>query len=370
MPLLAQEPIPTVLVEGDARERGRQHGSLAGEQVAGSVAAYMRRFEHFAGLNLEAVRERAEQYAPAIAAYDPEILEEIVGIAEGASCHRSDVLAVNCRSELMFGSNAPLECTSFGLQPEATETGRTYVGQNWDWAPEVKANLVLLVVKQPSRPTAVILDEAGMIGRMGMNSAGIALATNTLIGEESGIGVPYNVLLRGVLNSRTLAQAIGSLVRPVRALGANFLLGDGRGQVLDIEATASTIDYLPPVNGVIVHGNHFAGARHRGRDQSLERFPDSLYRECRIRAYFERLGRLATEDDMEEALRDRFGEPNAICRAVDPDQDPLEQIETIASIIMDPGEQRFRLTVGPPDKSRYGEYSVPALADGAVAAVS
>jgi isopenicillin-N N-acyltransferase-like protein len=368
MPVLATEPIPIVLVEGEARERGRQHGELAGDRVRRSVEGYMRRFEHFAGLKPRVARRRGEAYAESIAAYDPEILEEIYGVAEGADCHAGDLMAVNCRSELMFGSSAPLECTSFGLQPEITATRRTYVGQNWDWAPDVKASLILLVVKQPPRPTAVILDEAGMVGRMGMNSAGIALATNTLIGEDSGTGVPYNVLLRGVLNSRSLAEAIGALVRPPRALGANFLLGDGKGQVLDIEASASTVDYLPPANGLVAHGNHFAGARHCGRDRSLERFPDSLYRECRIRAHFEGLGRPVTEDDMKEALTDAFGHPNAICRSVDPDQDELEQIETIASIILDATERRLLLAVGPPDRNPYAEHTVAELANGAVLA--
>ena len=357
--------IPVVIAEGEPRERGRQHGGLAAERVGSNIEAYMRRFEHFAGLKPPVARRLAEEYAGAIASYDPDILEEISGIAEGAGHPRSDVLAVNCRSELMFGPNAPLECTSFGLQPEVTLTGHAYVGQNWDWAPDVKSNLILLVVKQSPRPTIVLLDEAGMVGRMGMNSAGIALATNTLIGEDSRPGVPYNVLLRGVLNSRGMSEAIGALVRPSRALGANFLIGDGRGQVLDIEASASRVDYLPPVNGIVVHGNHFAGLRHRGRDYSLERFPDSLYRECRIRARLEDLGRPLGEEDMQDALKDAFGHPNAICRSVDPDQSELEQIETIASIIMDATEGRFLLAIGPPDKNAYTEYSVAELARGA-----
>ena len=357
--------IPVVIVEGEARERGRQHGELAADRVGSNVETYMRRFEHFAGLEPAAARRRAEEYAAAIAAYDAEILEEITGIAEGAGQRLGDVLAVNCRSELMFGPNAPLECTSFGLQPEVTLTGNTYVGQNWDWAPDVKSTLILLVVTQPPRPSVVLLDEAGMVGRMGMNSAGIALATNTLIAEDSGPGVPYNVLLRGVLNGRSMADAIGALVRPSRALGANFLIGDGRGQVLDIEASASCVDYLPPVNGIVVHGNHFAGLRHTGRDRSLERFPDSLYRECRIRASLEGLGRPIGEEDMQEALKDAFGHPNAICRSVDPDQSELEQIETIASIIMDATGGRFLLALGPPDKNAYAEYSVAELTRGA-----
>ena len=41
----------------------------------------------------------------------------------------------------MFGT-APLnECTSFALQPDVTANRHTYVGQNWDWAPDIKETL-------------------------------------------------------------------------------------------------------------------------------------------------------------------------------------------------------------------------------------
>jgi isopenicillin-N N-acyltransferase-like protein len=275
-------------------------------------------FSHFAGLSRGEVRSRAEQYSDPIREYDPDMLEEITGVAEGAGCDVRDVLAINCRSELLFGSGSAAECTSFGLQPEMTGNGHTYVGQNWDWGTDVRDTLILLVIKQEPRPTVVLLDEAGLIGRMGMNSAGMALSTNTLIAEGSRIGVPYNALLRGVLNANSMAEAIGALVRPQRALGANFLLGDGRGQVLDIEATAENVDYLAPDQGIVTHANHFAGARHRGRDMGLERFPDSLYRECRLRDALTPHAPDLREERMKEALRDAHGHPNAICRSVDP----------------------------------------------------
>jgi isopenicillin-N N-acyltransferase like protein len=197
-----------------------------------------------------------------------------------------------------------------------------------------------------------------MIGRMGLNSAGIALASNTLIAERAQIGVPYNVLLRGILNSSTLSDAIGALVRPKRALGANFLLGDAHGQVLDIEASAFHIDYLAPENGVLTHGNHFAGRRLQGRDMSLERFPDSLYRETRLRAFLEDIEGKITIDDMVAGMRDTFGTPNAICRSVDPRQDPLDQIETVASFIIDATAGELFICKGSPDASAYTPFSI------------
>ncbi len=366
MPIIGAEPIPVILVEGEARVRGRQHGELARAGVQQNIERYMQRFEHFAGLSRDEARSRAEQYRNAIRNYDPDMLEEITGVAEGAGCDPRDVLAINCRSELMFGGGSAAECTSFGLQPDVTSNGHTYVAQNWDWAADVRDTLILLVIKQEPRPTVVLLNESGLIGRMGMNSAGIALSTNTLIAEGSRVGVPYNALLRGILNASSMAEAIGALVRPERALGANFLLGDGRGQVLDIEATAENVDYLAPREGIITHGNHFAGARHRGRDMSLERFPDSLYRECRLRDALTPNAPQLDEEHMKEALRDSYGHPNAICRSPDPALNPHDQIETIASIIMDATERRFLLAGGPPDQHPYYEFTVEALAEGNV----
>jgi isopenicillin-N N-acyltransferase-like protein len=262
----------------------------------------------------------------------------------------------------MYSLGSLAECTSFGLLPEVTSTGHTYVGQNWDWAPDTKDRLIILVIHQEPRPTLMLIDEAGMIGRMGLNSAGIALASNTLIAERAQIGVPYNVLLRGVLNAGTLSDAIAALVRPKRALGANFLLGDARGQVLDIEASAFHIDYLSPENGVLTHGNHFAGKRLHGRDMSLERFPDSLYREVRLRDFFVKLGNDISLEDMVTGMRDTFGAPNAICRSVDERQNPLDQIETIASFVIDATAGEVFVCKGPPDVNGYTRFDISEAA--------
>ena len=179
----------------------------------------MDRFSHFAGIGRAEVCDVALRYVEPIRAYDNAILEEIEGVAAGADLPFEEVLALNCRSEIMYSLSSLAECTSSGLLPQVTSTGHTYVGQNWDWAPDTKDRLILLVVRQEPRPTVVLVDEAGMIGRMGLNSAGIALASNTLIAERAQIGVPYNVLLRGILNSSTLADAIGALVARSGPLG-------------------------------------------------------------------------------------------------------------------------------------------------------
>jgi isopenicillin-N N-acyltransferase-like protein len=243
-----------------------------------------------------------------------------------------------------------------------TANGHTYVGQNWDWAPDIQETIILICIKQEPKPSLLLVDEAGMIGRMGINTAGIALASNTLLTEETQPAVPYNVLLRGILNQTTLADAIAALVQPARALAANYLFGDGAGQVLDIEASPSHTDIIAPTEGIVTHGNHFDGARLKGRDLSLERFPDSAYRPCRLRDQLRAAAPEITESAMQEALQDRFGFPNSISRAADPAKDPREQLETVASIIFDATEQRLLIHRGAPEGGEYTEFQLASLA--------
>ena len=363
MSLLGDEPIPILLTGGAPRERGRQHGELAGDRIALSVERYMERFQYFAGLSTSEARAAAAEFAPVIRAYDPDLLEEIEGVADGSGFATEELLAVNCRSEIMFSTPLP-ECTSFGLQPDVSANGHVYVGQNWDWAPDIKETLILLVIEQPPKPALVLLDEAGMIGRMGLNASGIGLATNTLISEQRQLGVPYNVLLRGILNQNHMADAIGALVRPERALAANYLIADAGGQTIDVEVSTVHIDNLAPRGGIITHGNHFEGARLRGRDLSAERFPDSLYRSCRLRDRLAEHAGAITLEHIQDALRDKFGKPHAIARDADASQDPFDQLETVASIIIDVTERRFWLAAGAPDRYDYFEFELNALACG------
>ena len=51
----------------------------------------------------------AERFIPAILEADPRYMEEMKGIAQGAAVELLDVLAINCRSELLYAP-APTTC--------------------------------------------------------------------------------------------------------------------------------------------------------------------------------------------------------------------------------------------------------------------
>lgn len=364
MPLIGTVPMPVVFTEGAPRERGVEHGHVARETIRKGVASYMSRFAYFSDLSQEAVRAAASSYVDPIRRVDGDLVTEMEGVAEGAGVHFLDLLAVNCRSELMFG-RAALDCTSFAVTPGATADGHTYVAQNWDWAPSVESSLILLVIRQDEGPTLVLLDEAGMIGRNGINSAGIGLGSNTLIaGSRATGGLPYNMVLRSALNQTSLADAIGAIVRVDRTMPANYVLASREGMIVNIEASVDFVESIDHKGGLITHGNHFEGARQRGRDSGLDRFPDSLYRSCHLRDSLEpSLGRL-TPADMRRALADRRGAPSAISRTGDERLADHDQLATVASIISDVTEGCLWVAKGAPHENEYWRFSVSELSVG------
>ena len=46
--------------------------------------------------------EKGRAFLPIIRDYDPEAIDEVRGIAEGANCQMEEIIALNSRTELMF----------------------------------------------------------------------------------------------------------------------------------------------------------------------------------------------------------------------------------------------------------------------------
>lgn len=354
-------PFPLVDVEGDARERGRQYGRLAAERIATSLRVYMAAWT--AGDSGAAARtallDRARAFEPVIGDRYPELLEEMRGIAEGAERALAEIVALNARTELLYGG-APDGCTGAVLLPERTG-GRVIIGQNWDWRPACREAAIVLRVTPDRGPSFLTFVEAGMLARSGMNSAGIGLCGNFLNSDfdHRQQGVPIPVIRRAILMSPTLPTAVGEVLRAPRAFSSNHLIAHRDGEAVDLEASPPEVFHLFAEEGLLVHSNHFKGAHGRVRDTGLARYPDSLFRDRRVRSYLTaRSGKIGVKD-LQEALRDHFGRPDSVCRHRAPRAGGTE-IETVASVVMDLGEGELWLCPGPVCENEYRRFTLKA----------
>jgi isopenicillin-N N-acyltransferase like protein len=373
-----------IRVEGTHYERGLQYGAQARAQVHLSVQAYGRVFAHHTGWDWPAVRRAAAAFEAPIAAFRPAYLDEMRGIAAGAGLDFADVLALNVRTEVMYAAKArqaplaerattgqpPAECSAFAVVP-APGAARpvTLLGQNWDWLLHSAQTLVVLETRQDDGPDFVTLVEAGLLAKAGLNAAGLGLVTNALVTDaDTGTpGLPYHLLLRAILDCATVTEALQVLQAGTRSSSANYLIAHASGAALDVEAAPGDFTRLYPLfpdRGLLLHTNHFLSPRLHPVDLSLWAMPSSAVRLQRLRAG---AGTTATLDDFRVLLADHADYPRGICSHPHPDDHPLEQGATIASVLMDLTARRVWLAAGNPCLAPYRELDVSWLGAGAPA---
>lgn len=337
-------------IEGEAYGRGRQYGACVPTAIHQNVEAYLRLIEFNAGLGREAALEAAAAFGPLIETHAPDLLSEMRGIADGAGCELAEVLLLNARSELMSGAG---ECTALAAVPEVTTQGQVLLGQNWDWYTAVEREPVLLRISQPQKPKILTLAEAGQVGKIGLNSAGLGVCLNFLQHADQGQGVPLHVILRQMLGCESLGEAIQAAYNVPRGGAANILMAHAEGEILDLELTAADADFIYGDAGWLAHANHFESHRLRAGDTGLPASMSTLARAARARRLLAAARGHVSLDTYHAILSDHAYGVHAICRHPDATEPPLQQSATRASLVMDLSARTMYVAAGQPCREEY-----------------
>jgi isopenicillin-N N-acyltransferase-like protein len=356
--------IRLIEITGNARQRGQQYGEAAREQIGKSIAVYKDVAAHTTTLSWHEIQERARLWMPVIDGYFPGILDEVRGIAEGSNHAFEEILALNGRTELTYGTPAAPEekegCSSFAITAEASGDGHVYCGQNWDWLSGVKETVVIVRVHQPPKPTIIMQVEAGQVGRHGANSTGLALCANGLgrqFGASNGVPSPY--IRRRVLDSADMNDALEAIFNSTQNGCTNLLLTHKDGVAISIETTPARHAWMYPTDGVLVHTNHFLALVP---PQIAETYRptysvDSVYRLTQIQRVLKRAKAQKTPKKMRgliiAALRDHFSMPDSVCAHPKESVPPHERYQTVASCIMDLTSGEYYLAPGLPCENEY-----------------
>lgn len=345
--------IECIEIEGQAQERGRQYGTRASHIIAQNVDCYLRLIEYQTGRAAEDSLRASAAYAPILESHNPELLLEMQGIADGAGCSLESILLINARSELMDSTD---ECTALAAGPEVTDNGQVLLAQNWDWYSALEPEPILLRIRQPDRPEILTLCEAGQVGKIGLNKAGLGVCLNFLSHEDQGRGLPVHVVLRQMLNCASLGAAIHEAYAYPRGGAGNILLAHAEGDLVDLELTAAHADFIYGDSGWLVHANHYESHRLRGGDTGVTTSKSTVARSARARRLLSRaLGQIST-NTMQQILRDHAYGAYAICRHADQSEPGLQQTATRASVIMDLRGRTLHLADGQPCRREYQAY--------------
>ena len=354
------ELIQTIQASGTPYEIGYIHGTLAKEKILNNIKVYDEMFQQWSKINWEQAKERAKKYKKYVEE-EPELLEEMKGIAEGAGLEFEDIMALNARSEVVFAENVMSDaCTSFSVLPEASKNQHTYIGQNWDWRAGSIDNLIILKIKQENKPSIFMVTEAGIIGKIGFNSKGLGVCLNALSVVGKAEGMPLHVTLRRILNSNTINEALMKINGIKNAGPGNYLMAQNDGCTLTVEKTPEAWDFILSENGVLMHTNHIVSdvLRAKVKDQGPTVFPNTILRYDVMKRLLQRESGNIDVEYIKSCLRTHCQFPDGICHHTNETLPLANRLTTVFSIIMDLNTSEVWLTLGPPCESEYTHYKV------------
>lgn len=359
---------PIITLTGPPYQRGQQYAQQAAPQITHSIASYALLFAHDRGLAWAAAQHLAATYVPILAERAPHLLEEMRGIADTLNVHLNEIVALNARTELLAGDfysrspnyaaaqaaniqqgvpqipNLPqrtprTECTTVVALPDATRIGNTLLAQTWDWVKIQRAACVVLriIPETSTQPTILTLTEAGIVGKIGLNSSGLGVALNILSSLDDGEqpDLPIHVLLRLVMEHQSVASALELLRTQRGAASSCITLADADGQAACVELTPQTTQVIAPEDSLLAHTNHCLTDATRANMRPVALVSSTEPRYDRAVALLQQQHGQIDVDTMMDLLRDEYDAPRCICRTADPSLHPADQVETVAAVVMD-----------------------------------
>ncbi len=330
---MLNEKFPLITLEGSPKEIGYQHGNLLKERIKKTI-----KFYHSAsGMDEKFLLKVAAHYKERIAKFYPIYSDEIEEIAKGAEVNPLWIYIINARTELMslIGDG----CTS------AYFSRTRILGQNWDWAAQLEDLAVILKIKRNDSHEIIQMTEPGMIGKIGFNNKGLGTCLNFLRINKKLTGVPVHVILRLILDSSSIKDAMTKIENHEIGTASNVLMADDNGNFKSLEFARDHFYVLEDKNDIFIHTNHYLGNEALNTDRSQLA---SSY------ARYERATKISKEitdfsiNDMKKIFLDKENEELPICRKYVQDENMMLG-GTVCSIIMDLPKRELHITKGNPN---------------------
>lgn len=300
---------------GSGRTRGLIHGEEARERVrdalgkweevtlrpggkGSTIAAYVSSFLSTTGL-LQTVGKLL-----------PDLLDEIRGIADGAGVAYETVAAYNLMDEQWwYDLNLPPQAEPGCSVVSVVRDGAgTLLAQNMDLPVFMDGSQMILRVRAPDQPEALVLTSAGLVGLIGINRSGVAICVNTLLMlNHNPNGLPVAAVIRGALVCGSAESAIRFLRSVPHASGQHYAIASASGVTgLECSAIGAATSGAQGTRS-LVHTNHplvskdikasaLSLLEKRGRVQDSRR---------RLTFLQERVGALAQPSDVIRILGDQ-----------------------------------------------------------------
>ncbi len=339
--------VPFVRLRGSPFEVGFQHGAARQNALAEFIDDDLCRINKLApsAVTLAELSPVLADYAAAIATATPALGEEIIGLASGAGITPEEAVLLQARRELIGYQKIPTrgDCTTYASLT-AGPSHSPVLAQTVDLNGNLDDQIAVLDVGlSGSSREALVLSFGGLLGYLGINSDGLAIGLNLVLGGAWHPGLPPYLAIRHLLdNAGSVAQALDIL--------AGLPLASSRSLTLCDPAAVSCVEILGGELRVTAdrqsaHTNHYLHPDFASADELNVFARNSSL--LRLKAGQAALADATSGLDVEE----HFGlltQP-AICVG---DTGDIRRERTVAAVVMLP--ERGELHLRPGDPSRTG----------------
>ncbi len=335
-----------IIVQGAPRERGEQLGQVLRERIRAFLDDDLARIHRLARrpVHREQLDPVIQEHAQVIRAALPDIAEEIEGIAHGAGIPVLDAFLLQMRRELIAwaGRAEAGDCSTLAV---AASDHEPVLGQTVDLQGGM-AELahVLRVRPPPPGVEAVLYTFVGLLGYLGLNSAGLAVGINMVVSDGWTPGVPPYLLVRHLLSLRTIEDCLEALQRIPWSSSRCLTIMDPV-RAVQVERAGHELRVLE--GPVLLHTNHYLHPEL----EPLDRVHPLIRRSSRLR--LRRLAELVESrrdsglgpTEVFSLLSDHANAPAAICCHGHGDH---RQFETVGAVAILPHSRRLYIRAGPP----------------------
>lgn len=365
---------PCIDISGSPFERGVQYGKACPQIIARSIEIYSQQLLGM-GYDWAGIRDLVNQFLPNIEAFEPQYLEEMLGIAHGSGHDFEAIVLINARTEIIHLGRRNQQdtpeldgCTGAIVLPAATLNNELLHGQNWDWRMECAETGVVLRIRREDGPDILTFTEAGGLARAGLNSIGTAITGNNLESDRDyqTLGVPLPLIRRKALEANHFALAMKTVAVTPKSGSNNMMLSHAGGFAINFECAPDEVFPLLEVDDLLVHANHWRSpvAQVKLKNTGIGGAPESFYRDVRVEKLLKQRHGGLTLEHMKEAFFDNFGTPFAVCRPPRPSSSGEDNLSaTVAMILMRPAMGFMEIAPLPAINKAFGQYQLEMESD-------
>ena len=333
--------LPYVRACGDPYQLGYQHGAARRQALQAFLADGLCRLERLVTgpISMHSLADTLAAYDEQISRATPLLAQELDGLAAGARISRDEALLMQLRREITGYQRIPTlgDCTTYARAGSSPVLAQT-VDLNGNLDDQIT---ILDVSPAGSSRRSLILSFGGLLGYLGLNSDGLAIGLNLVLGGTWRPGVPPYLAIRHLLDNAANVDEAITLLRGLPLASSRSLTLCDPAKAVCLEILDNQIAAFDGPD--VTHTNHYLHPEFADRDELNVFARNSSVR--RLESARAGLAQLPPDAEVEQHFALLSAAP--ICVA---DTGDIRREHTVAAVVMLPDRGELHIRPGNPSQ--------------------